>query len=145
MRFRQRRERFRGESVSNHGRVGRARDERIHADALPGMVDGHGSREQRHAAFGGHISHGVCTGIVGTDRRGHIDDGPAALMDHVRQYGAAAEVGAGQVDGEHPVPGLFVGFENRPIVKNARAVEQDIDAPESLKRYLNHAGDLRGA
>src|SRR5215471_7641573 len=44
MRRRERIQRLRRESLSNHRRVCRTRNQGIHADTLLGMVDGHGAR-----------------------------------------------------------------------------------------------------
>src|SRR5262245_11865924 len=80
-----------------------AHGDRVAADVLVGMVDGHGSREGVEAS----LARDVCSetgaralGLPG----GHVHDRSVTGREHVADGGAAEPRDAGQVHAQHPLP-----------------------------------------
>ena len=60
--------------------------------------------------------------------RGHVDDAPAALLEHRPQGGLRAVVHAGEVGGEDRVPLLRLHAQEQVVAGDARVVHQAVDA-----------------
>ena len=79
-----------------------------------GVLDGQGPGEGEHPALGGGVGRGPGLALVGGGR-GQVDDVPAAGQQ-VGEGLAADQEGAGEVDGDQPVPlveRLLVGVGER--------------------------------
>src|SRR5580692_11420021 len=104
------------------------------------VVDGHALGEQNHSALRGRIRGAVASSIYSQDRS-HVDDGPASSFSHRGKHGAGEQPKSTNVDIEGLVPLFFRDLLGGSNVKNARVIEQNIEASEMGHGLLDDAGN----
>src|SRR5690606_20836017 len=118
-----------GGSETQHGRVYRARADRIHPDAVLGMIESHGTGQRQHSSLGGDIGRDI--GLAGQAlHRRDVDDGAAALPADVRYGVVGGEVGPLQVDVEGKIPVVLAHGLDSAIGLHRSAVDHDVETAE---------------
>ena len=120
---------------SGDRRVDGPRTDAVHPQAGSGVLHGQRPGEGEHPTFGRGVGRGPRLALVG-GRGGQVHDVPAPGQE-VGERLSAHEEGAGQVDGEQPVPlveGLLVGVGKR---EHAGHVDHDVEGAQPVDR-LGH-------
>ena len=99
-------------------------------------------REAHHAVLGGRVVGAAQHTRRAPGERGHVHDDPAALLEHDRDDGVAAEEGPAQVDAHHQVPlgDGHVGELRAP--QDAGAGHEEVDPAEGGARRSPRRLDL---
>ena len=121
-----------------------ARAHGVDPDSALGVFEGRILREPDDAVFAGH--EGRRTGE--SDEAGDrcvVDDGAAALLEHLRDFVLHAKPNAGQVDAYYPVPEVqrVAGDIGAALFEDAGVVEGAIQLSESLDGAGDHCLDVR--
>ena len=74
--------------------------------------------------------------------RGHVDDAPGALREHLPAESLAGEVGALEVERDDPVELLFGELLGGRAVGHPRAVDEDVGAAEFVDDAIGERVDL---
>jgi hypothetical protein len=85
-----------------------------------------GFRQADHRRLGGAVDEAVRRGDDRGDGRGHVDDAAAAVFQHGGQEAAGHLVHGPHVQPPGKVEILGVAVEDRAVVDEARAIEQDV-------------------
>ena len=117
-----------------------ARDGEVDAHMVMEVVVRHGHRQRKNRTLAGGVGRHV--GLAVSRARPDVDDRPATLADHVRQYRPACQVGSAHVDGKDPIEQCLVGIEYRSERPDRSVVDESVDAAEASERPLDHAGDI---
>src|SRR5262249_5404565 len=80
------------------------------------------------------------------DERGHVDHRAAAALQQPRDPVAAAEVDAPRVHGEHAIPGVGLGLQDRRVVggHDPGVVVENVDAAVAAAGGRVHRVDAGG-
>ncbi|MNT09632.1 hypothetical protein D3C72_1444220 [compost metagenome] len=101
-------------------------------------------RRGAHEALGARIQVGARPAAGARGHRGHVDDGAAALLAHLRHGFAAEGQHRARVDVHHLVEQRIVELgDGHALDQAAGVVHQHVDAAE-LRRGFLHAGADRG-
>src|SRR5450830_147193 len=118
-----------------------ARCNGVDPNALGRVLDTQRPRQPEQAMLGHRVGKAARNDVTGMGR-GDIDDVADALLDHVRQYRAATEPGAVQVDGEATAPILVAHLQRVAKHIHAGTVDQHVDAPELLDGQVHQGTPL---
>ena len=106
-------------------------------------VDGDGRAERQGERLGHPVEARLGGDVLGEAHRrrviqarvrGHVDDGPAALLQHHRHDRSGASPGSREVDRHRPLPVLIGRLEEGLRDVDPRVVDQHVDAPEGVLR-----------
>jgi hypothetical protein len=119
-----------------------ARNDGVDADAIMQEIVGQRGAERDQSALaravGRHVR--LAPTCAGPD----IDNRAAALAYHVRDHGAAGQIGTLQVDRHDAVEQLLVGVEHRSQGADRGIVHDCVDAAETRQREVDDLSDVAG-
>ena len=93
----------------HHAGLRRAREDRVHPDAMRSVVDGHAAHQGADSGLGGAIRTGTAWQGAERRRRGDADDGASGAMgQEIAHRMLAAEENTAQVGGEDAFPHLEI-------------------------------------
>jgi hypothetical protein len=129
-------------NCGRHRRVDGARRDGVDGDAEGRQLDRHGAGEADDAVLRGDVADAPGHPLQAGDGR-DVDDAPGARRRHRRRHRLDATVAAGQVDGDDAFEFLRRLLEERRLLADAGAVDENIDAAEGLMRGRHHGLDAR--
>ena len=119
-----------------HRGIDRSRRHGIDADTVLRELGGLLLGQVREPRLAGPVGDAQRGGPQARDR-GDVDDGAAALVAHDRRHRLGHQEGTGEVDRQHPLPLLQRHVQHRLEHRDARVVDQCIDAAELPVRLLH--------
>src|SRR5919202_20262 len=133
------------DEARQHRRVGRHRADGDHPNTVRRKLDRERLGQGDDGSLG-RVVHGQARPRTDSGRAGRVEDDPATLRLHARNSRATAVEHAPDVD-VHDAVEERIGrvFEWREGLRQARVVEQHVDAAEAVDRPLDHGLDLLGA
>ncbi len=140
-----------GDRGGEHGSIGVARANGVDRHALRRQLDGEGAGEADHAVLGRAVGRHVRVAFEAGRRRDE-DDATACVAivfaQEIGQRGLCGQKGAGQIDGDHPLPLRQIGPTERRALRRAGVGDDDVDwamrAPCGLRHRQRFclAGDI---
>src|SRR2546428_6899681 len=104
-------------------------------------VDLHRLCHREDRTLRGRVRHAACESDI-RDARGHVDDRPRPLLDHVRYNGAAHQIDAADIDPHHAIKQVGLGFEHVADSADAGVIEEHVDALESFRNLVRKRDSL---
>src|SRR5262249_3194029 len=120
-----------------------ARRQRVDADVVAGVVNGHHLGELDQRALASAVDAAACSADP-AHLRGDVYDATATGIGHMRDDSPAHEIGTGEIDGDGSVPVGRLEFDDGASrLAHGCAVDQGARAPVRRDCGLDCAGDAR--
>ncbi len=127
--------------IGKERRLGRARNDAVHADSVRGKVDGSGMHKGDLSTFGSRVT-GVSRIRKKSVAGGSNNDASRFLLLHILGRGFGSQKSAGKIGRDHGVPILFGEIEDRLVDLNGSVGIKNIDLAESLDHLGKTGFDL---
>ena len=133
-----------GDLPVDQRRVDEARHDAVGADALAGILHGERHRRLVHGRLGGVIGEVRIAGPADRGQRRDVDDGAAALPQHVRNDGLRRAVDRAEIQFHRGLELLLGQLDRAAHMGHAHIVVQDVDAAETRDGLRNRRFDGGG-